>query len=322
MSTEEKTESNTSNTEKKERKKPAPDGRGVAAICGGFAGALLVLRCFQMLKITDFETGFFTSPKSATVLPMYIIFVLFVILSVILPRLSSAALRAKFPEKRDIVHGAASALLCAGTVKASLAGFMSFAANVSDSMMTQLEYLKMNKAYSELLSPVFALLAAVVLAFDAVSAFSGKPVAAKLRLLHLCPAMWLFTVTVKYFGITANYLKEPQFMLLIFATVFFMLFMFEYARFVCGIAAKSAEKLYVSAGIISVGLFAALLVPELLAGIFIKDYTGVVNAGFAWWQAAAPVFVLSALRMKLGDDEKEEPAEAEAEGAESAESNG
>ena len=106
-------------------------------------------------------------------------------------------------------------------------------------------------------------------------------------------------------------------MLLIFATVFFMLFMFEYARFACGIAAKSSEKLYVSAGIISVGLFAALLVPELLAGIFIKDYTGVVNAGFAWWQAAAPVFVLSALRMKLGDDEKEEPAEAEAEGAES-----
>lgn len=313
MSTEEKIESN---TEKKERKKAAVDGRCVAAICGGFAGALLVLRCFQMLKITDFETGFFTSPKSATVLPMYIVFVLFVLLSVILPRFSGTPLRTKFPVKRDIAHGAASALLCAGTAKAAAAGFMSFAANVSDSMMTQLEYLKVNKAYSELLSPVFALLAAVVLAFDAVSSFSGKPIASKLRLMHLCPAMWLFTVTVKYFGITANYLKEPQFMLLIFATVFFMLFMFEYARFVCGIAAKSAEKLYVSAGIISVGLFAAILIPELLAGIFIKDWSGVANADFAWWQAAAPVFVLSALHMRLGDDEKEEPAEAEIEDTE------
>lgn len=302
MSTEEKTEPNNGKEEKRDKKAPSVGGSAAAAVSCGLAGVLLVLRCYQMLKITDFDTGFFTDSKSATVLPMYVSFVLFVVLTMLTVKLARLTLRKEPASERDIIHGAASVLMCAGFVCAGIDGFVSFFENVSGSGMTQLVYLKANKAYSEVLSPLLAFFSAGAVLTDAVAAFTGRSAAKKLRMLHLCPALWLFSLTVGYFGITANYLKEPQFMLLIFATVFFMLFMFEYARFVCGVAAESSEKLFVSSGAVSVGLFAAVLIPELLAGIFAEGYSGVVNADFAWWQAAAPVFALSALRMRFGCD--------------------
>ena len=306
MSAEEKTEINNETKKENDKKKIMFDGRGIAAICAGFGGALTVLRIYQMLKITDFETGFFTAPKSATVNPFYFLCIMFVLLAVALIPFADTPLRTRFPVKRDIAHGAACALLCVGCGESAIAGFRLFFEKVGESMTTPLGYLAESRAYSELLSPVFALLAALVSAVAAVSAFTGKPVASKLRILHLFPALWLFTVTIKYFAITANYLKEPQLMMLIFATVFFMLFMFEYARFACGIASKSSKKIYMSSGAVSVGLFAAILIPELLAGIFVEDYSGVANADFAWWQAAAPIFALSALRLRIGTDETEE----------------
>ncbi len=91
-----------------------------------------------------------------------------------------------------------------------------------------------------------------------------------------------------------------------------MLFMFEYARYVSGIGSESSEKLFVSSGIISVGLFAALLIPELLAKITVDGYSGVVNADFAWWQAAAPVFVLAALCSRLGGVRQDAPSDEQA----------
>lgn len=300
MSTEEKKEIETA--EKKPERKL--DGRGIFAICGGLTGALLVLRSYQMLKLTDFSTGFFTSPKSATVLPFYVIFALLVLLSVIITRFTDTPFRSVYPTKRNLSHGTSCILLAAAFAREVFEGFGAFAENVLRSNMTQLQYIKANKAYADIAAPVFALLAFVILVLEAIALFSGKPFTSKLRLLHLCPTMWIFTETVGYFGTTANYLKEPQFMLLIFATVFFMLFMFEYARFACGIGAKGSRKLFVGSGTVCVGLFAVLLVPELLAAIFIKDFGGVVNADFAWWQAAAPVFVLSALEMRIGVDEK------------------
>ncbi len=309
MSTEEKMELS---TEKKNTKKNASNRVLITLLCGGLAAVLLVLRTYQMLSLTDFDTGFFADSKNITVWPMYIVFVAFVVVSAVSVRFSRFPLRTELPAERNILLGAASALLFISTARAAANGFYDILTNAADVGMLPVEYIKSNSAYSELLSPLFALFAAAVLVFDAVTAFSGHPITKKIRIMHLFFPLWLFTITVKYFGVTANYLKEPQFMILIFATVFFMLFMFEYARYVSGIGSESSEKLFVSSGIISVGLFAALLIPELLAKITVDGYSGVVNADFAWWQAAAPVFVLAALCSRLGGVRQDAPSDEQA----------
>lgn len=293
----------TTKTENGKKRSLTVSGRLLAAVSCGLGGALLVLRIYQLLAITDFDTGFFTSPKSPTVTVFYVLFVLFVLLAAVLSKLSDTHLKTVFTVKKDLVHGSSSLLLAVGFARETAVGFRELVDRINVSGLSPAVYIKENKAYSQVLAPVFALLAAVILILTALSAFSGRNLSSKLRLMHLAPPMWLFTVTVGYFGVTASYLKEPQFMLLIFATVFFMLFMFEYARYACSVSAKSSKGIFLASGIISIGLFIILLTPMYLAAIFKNNFAGIANADFAWWQAAAPVFALSALYTRLGDDE-------------------
>lgn len=312
MSNEEKIELSTEKIETKKIKKFISNGTLAVLLCVGLAAVLCGLRIYQMLCITDYGTGFFTDSKNITVLPMYIVFAAFVVVSMVSVRFSHFSLRPELPAERNIPLGVASALLFISIAHAAANGFYDILTNAADVGMMPIDYIKSNRAYSELLSPLFALFAAAVTVFDVVTAFSGHPITKKFRIMHLFSPLWLFTVTVKYFGITANYLKEPQFMILIFATVFFMLFMFEYARYVSGIGSENSEKLFFSSGLISVGLFFALLIPELLAKFVVDGYSGVVNADFVWWQAAAPVFAFAALCSRLGGTRQNSPSDEQA----------
>lgn len=272
---------------------------------------LLGVRVYQMLAITDYETGFFTEPKNFTVTVFYVLFVLFVAFTAVLSAFSETRMRSAFSPKPDPFLAGAGLFLSVGLAASCKTLIGSLIDNVNASHMTVSAYIKANKAYSEVIAPVFAVLSVVVVFAVAVGALTGKPLAGKLRLMLLCPAMFMFTVCVKYFGITASYLKEPQFMLLIFATAFFMLFMFEFARYISGIAAENSKCIYTASGVISIVLFAALLIPSLAAKLFRPGYEGVSNADFMLWQAAAPVFALAALMNRRREiPDKQENAEA------------
>lgn len=273
-------------------------------LTGGIALGLIVvltaIRTYQMLKITDYSTGFFTDSSNPTVLLFYILAVLFPIVTLILAKFTDkSSARDVYTPRRDIIRGCASLLFAVAIVRDTVTVITELMTGADEMGYSSVAYIKSEGKYQVLAGILFALLSAVLFVINAVTDFTGSGKAAKLKILHLFPSLWLFTKLVGYFSVTASYIKEPQFLLLIFATAFLMLFLFEDARYECGIGGKNSKTSFRVSGIVAAGLLTALIIPDLIAGITVEGYTGVVNAEFATWQSAGLVVVVSFLTGRI-----------------------
>ena len=237
-------------------------------ISSGIAFVLfLVLRFYQLVKITDSETGFFTNKSDITVALFYVIAIGLVFGTLILSFLSKNI--------RPVSHGQKN-ILCAVTSLA-FAGSLVWSAveSISELMASFSEYFASfgsfikEKGILSAASPVLAILSALVFIVNAFCLLSGSSLISKMKLSLLIPVLWSFTQTISFFSITASYLKVGQLLITIFGNVFFMLFLFEYARQTADISAESSAFLFFATAVISAFLLLSAGVPNLIFTAFL-----------------------------------------------------
>lgn len=257
------------------------------------AAAFLALRFYQLTRLTDPATGFFTDHTNFTVIIFYALSILFPLGVVILCYLSGDINGDKAPSRRSAVHGVFSLLFGASLLLEGVADIKEMAGIVARSGGFKPAVEEMDGYITPVLY-VMELLTGIVLTLHAIGFISGKMFITKLKICALFPVLWAFFLTVSYFTITASYLKVTQLMLTIFADAFLMVFLFEYARFISGINFKGSAWVFYAAGIAAAALLLISSVPDLVFYIF-EPRRLVVYCPFALYNLLGGLFVISAM---------------------------
>ncbi|MBQ2759360.1 MAG: hypothetical protein IJE93_06290 [Clostridia bacterium] len=265
----------------------------ILGVSGAAFVVFLILRFYQLIKITDSETGFFTDKSDISVILFYVLSIGAVFGVLILSYLSKGIKSVKQGSKCAVC--AVTALALAGSLVWSAAESISdITASFSEYFGTFASFIK-EKGAIGVASPVFAILAAVVLLINAVCYFTGSSLISKMKLLLLIPVLWSFTQTIGFFSITASYLKVGQLLITIFGNVFFMLFLFEYARQISGIGAESSSFLFFATAIISAFLLLGAALPNLIFSVFLDGKYVVETAPDYAYSVFAGLFAISSI---------------------------
>lgn len=219
------------------------------------------LRFYQMTALTDPETGFFTDRSNITVTLYYIMWGAIVLGGLISFYISDDIKPHAYAPRKNILQAVASLALGAGALHKSLTDIAGM--KESSGGMQLLAYVRMEKEFLTLAGAILGMLTFVAMLIDAAGFVSGRDFNTKLRATHLIPVLWMFTVTVSYFSITVSYLNVTQLMLMIFADAFFMIFVFEYARFLTDTGSEEAPWLLYATGVISLIFLVSSLLPNI-----------------------------------------------------------
>lgn len=239
----------------------------ILVISGVSFAAFLILRFYQLIKITDSETGFFTDKSNPSVILFYILAIGIVFLSLILSFLAKNIQPVKQGQKNALCAVAALAF-AASLVWTAVEKFSYIKEAFSGYFGSFASFIKTEGTIS-VISPVFAILSAVVFIVIAFCYFKGSSLISKMKLSLLVPVLWAFSQTIAFFSITASYLKVGQLLITIFGNVFFMLFLFEYARQMSGIGAENSASLFFATAIISAFLLLGASIPNLVFSLFL-----------------------------------------------------
>lgn len=258
--------------------------------------ALVILRAYQTVSLIDPETGFFRTNAGFTVPLFYILAVgsaLLVPAVCYICPLSKAEYIAA--EKRPL-HAISCLLFAAAVLGDSISLFTSGAANdVSQSSVRHI--LSQNNGRLVNATAILGILAAVALVLCAVSFFAGKELIKKAKVLYLTPALWALCKTMSYFTINASYLNNTSLLVCIFADVFMMIFFFEYARKVTGIAGDGNSAAYLGTALVCAFLQLSAGVTGVLGELSLRG--PVLHAPFAFYRLAAALFCLTAVALLL-----------------------
>lgn len=253
----------------------------------------LILRFYQLIKITDSETGFFTNKSDITVALFYILAIAVVFGVLILSYLSKDIRPVKHGQKN--IPGAVTSLALAGSL------VWGAAESISSLMTSYSEYIASFSSFIKeegiivAIAPVLAILSALVFIVNAFCMLTGSPLISKMKLSLLIPVLWSFSQTISFFSITASYLKVGQLLITIFGNVFFMLFLFEYARQTAGVSAEPSAFLFFATAVISAFLLLSASVPNLIFNLFL-DGKYVVEASPSYtYSVFAGLFAISSV---------------------------
>ena len=269
------------------------------AVFAVIGAALTAVRFYQMFALTDPGTGFFTDKGNITVPLYYVLWGVTVLGAFVLYYLSADCETGACGAQKNIPHALASILFggAAAYHTWTKLGDMLGEAGTFGLM----NYVKSEKQYVALIGVVFGFLTAVVLLIDAAAFLTGKDLFAKLKLCHLFPVLWLFCITVNYFSITVSYLNVTQLMLMIFADGFLMVFLFEFARFLCDIGANEAPWMLFASGTIAEVFLCASALPNLALTLAGKSEMLVEHCPLNVYELAAVLFVATGMLLAAGN---------------------
>ena len=251
----------------------------------------LILRFYQLTKITDSETGFFTNKSDITVILFYVLAIAVVFGILILSFLSKNIQTVKHGQKNTLC-AVTSLAFAVSLVWSAVEGISALMDSYSEYFASFASFIK-EKGIITAVSPVLAMLSALVFIINAFCLFSGSSFISKMKLSLLIPVLWSFSQTIGFFSITASYLKVGQLLITIFGNVFFMLFLFEYARQTAGVAAEASAFLFFATAIISAFLLLSAAVPNLIFTLFL-DGKYVVEASPSYtYSVFAGLFAIS-----------------------------
>ncbi len=258
----------------------------ILGISGAAFVLFFILRLYQLIKITDSSTGFFTDKSNISVSLFYVLTIGIVFLALILSYLSKDIQPIQKGQK-NILCGITSLAFAGSLVWCAIENISDVMASFHETPGSFISFLKAQDTIG-IASPVFAILSALVFIVNAFCYFTGSSFISKMKLSLLIPVLWSFTQTISFFSITASYLKVGQLLITIFGNVFFMLFLFEYARQTAGIAAENSVFLFFATAIISSFLLLGASLPNVVFNVFLDseyvvksspDYVYTVFAG-------------------------------------------
>ena len=272
-------------------------------LCFGIAGiAFAAFHAWVVFARLEADTGFFTGGSALPVI-YYGCLAAIVLLCALLFYLCPLSKAEYIEARRDIPHALASLLLAVGVAYSAWQTMQNTAVS-ADTGLTGNDTAKVGlsglaSSRLQTLIVVLGFLSCAALLLNAVSFITGGDLLRKLRVLQLFPTLWALFRGLSYFTITVSYIRVPTLLVSIFADVLLMIFLFEYARKVSGVAGDGNSPIY-----LSTALIASLL--QLCAGVaslagFVPGRTAIVYADFAPYRFAAVVFGVTAVLLMLGN---------------------
>lgn len=243
--------------------------RSLITVTGIVTVLFIALRFYQLTSLTDVATGFFTDKSNFTVPLFYICGIGFVIVVCILSFLSK---NKQIPQNvtKNIPFAVASILFAACLAYDAVLQISELVSSYGNYYGSFSSFIKETGTLSAL-SPVLALLSVAVLLINGICFFTGSSFITRMKLCLLIPVFWAFSQTIGFFSITASYLQVTQLLLTIFGYVFFMLFLFEYARHISGIGAKESSWALVATALVSAFLLLSVSLPNLIFKFFFNS---------------------------------------------------
>ncbi len=299
----------------------------LAAVIPG--AALIVLRVVQSLNMINPSTGFFYDRSNISVPLFYILAGCVALLPPVLAYLCPLSRAEGFAAEKRPLH----ALFCLLFALTIVWDILVYADAVTNQKNDFLFFVRIdngsfsvltagNKLFSGTNSRLPAAtciagaLACVSLVICASAFFLGRPYTKKARLLHIFPVFWAMCKTMSYLPINVSFLQNSALLTCIFGDMFLMIFLFEYARKVTGIAGDGNSPAYLATALSAAVLQLAAAVTGLVG--LLPGRTPFIYAEFAPYRVAAALFCITAVAVLLRDTApdyvpgpKQEPAAPE-----------
>lgn len=239
---------------------------------------LIVLRCFQLTRFIDSETGFVTGGAGFNVLLYVLIgavslfFIAVSFLSADVKKLEIAGMKDKAAAIAAVVFGAALMYdwidsLVEGVVifnDISFVGFYSGGELFKTLMSTG--------ALPYMLQGLFALASAIYVFILAKSFFNGSMTAHKHRYLALAPVAWTAFKLITRFVKQISYIKVSDLMLELIMLAFMILFFVAFSQVVSGVYSDTSRWRITALGLSGAVVSLCANVPRLIFTLFANEF--------------------------------------------------
>lgn len=254
-----------------------PDA-ALIVFCLGILAACPI-RVYQILKLIEPSTGFYSDTSNWSVITLYTI--LFVCTAVILvfSYLSKNIPAARLPEGRRIPLAVSGLILSATFVtnifdQVSKIKELAAEAGVSASQ-NLLQMIKSAGATLQAVEIVFAALSCVYMLVFSVSYIISKKIYNKLKLLALSPLVW--AITRVFFRVTKkiSFIQVSDLILELCALIFIMIFFFTFARVASDINCEGSMWSVYACGISASLFIFTYSIPRLM--LFVTGNSSLIN---------------------------------------------
>lgn len=228
-------------------------------------GALAVtvpLRTYQLLFITEYDTGFYKT-VDWSVYVIYGITALTVILSYILVNLAkNVPSSTAIPSRKNLFMAIASILFAFGIIFDVIMAWTTMVmGNTGDSLST----ISMQENFVPLIiEAVSGIFAAIYIMIFGISYIDGRTTFSQYKFLALTPLVWSICRIIIRFLKKISYVNIADLMLELFAIAFMMIFLLAFARISSGLANEKSMRTIFSSGFASVFFCALANIPRLV----------------------------------------------------------
>lgn len=219
----------------------------------------VIIRCIQMGKFIDSETGFTTGGK------LFSVILILVLVSTVIAFLVKAYLTAE--SEKIQVQGVKSKPLGAATAFFSLSllfDFVSGITTMSDAGSADFKNLMLTGAMPRFLQSVFALLSAFYFLFLAKDYFKGTAKASKHRVLATMPVAWAGFRMVCRFVRQISFIKVSDLFFELVMLAFMLIFFMALAQVVSGVYSEGFRWRLPSFGAAAALIAIMLSIPRLI----------------------------------------------------------
>ena len=279
----------------------------------GGALILIVLRCVQLTRFIESETGFFTGGMFVNVL-LYGLIALFCLYFVAVSFLSSESVKIETAALKDKTAAVVSVIFGIGLIYDCLASFVDSIVALDKAgmgaFMTNTEAFKTLMSTGTLpyaLQSLFALFSAVYVFVLAKSFSKGSLYAHNHKYLALFPVAWSAFKLITRFVKQISYIKVSDLFLELILIAFMILFFVTLAQVTSGVYCDETRwritALGLSAGLISVCINVPRLVLTIFANEFVnKEYPfNFADTAFAFFAVFVALAAVKALDAQASD---------------------
>lgn len=254
-----------------------PDA-ALLVFCFGILAACPI-RVYQILKLIEPSTGFYSDTSNWSIITLYIILIACSVIILLFSYLSKNIPAARLPEGRRIPL-AISGLIFSATFISDIFNQVDTvktlaADNAATGISNFFAYIKAAGATLPVIEIVFAALSCIYMLVFSVSFIISKDLYARLKVLALSPLVW--AIVRVFFRVTKkiSFIQVSDLILELFALVFIMIFFFTFARVASGVNSSDSMWSMYACGTTASLLILTYSLPRLM--LFVTGNSALIN---------------------------------------------
>ncbi len=231
----------------------------------GLLTVAVPLRTYQLLFITEYDTGFYRTVDWSVYL-IYALAIVAVLVSFVLVNLAKSVPSSKDEiRKKNLFLAIASILFALGIISDVI---MTFSAMLSNDVTgTMSGMLNQENIMPTLVEAVFGVLSAIYIMMFGISHFDGRTTYSQYKFLALAPLAWTVGRIIIRFLKKISYVNIADLMLELFILAGMMLFFLAFARISSGLANERSMRSLFASGYACIFFCLLANVPRLVIGL-------------------------------------------------------